>query len=167
MKDYLELIDDDTPGPRNDVTPLFADADGFAALLADICDTFSPDDFDLVAGIDALGFVLGAAVAVRCGKGFLAIRKGGKLPVETVSRQFVDYSGEQKSLEVRTDAIRPGTRILLVDEWVETGTQLSEAAALIETLDGVVAGIATLNMDENEKTGELIRRYRVFDAWNS
>ena len=164
MKDYLKLIDTDTPGPRNDVTPLFADAEAFAALIADISDFFPPDTYDLVAGIDALGFVLGAAAAAKSGKGFLAIRKGGKLPVETVSRQFVDYSGQQKSLEIRLDAITPGTRFLLVDEWIETGTQISAAAALIEGLGGVVAGIATLNIDDKEKTRELQALYRCFDA---
>lgn len=165
MKDYLKLVDTDTPGPRYDVTPLFADAAAFAALVADIVGHFPADSFDTVAGIDALGFVLGAAVAVRAEKGFIPIRKGGKLPVETESRSFVDYSKQEKSLEIRTDVVSPGERVLLVDEWIETGTQVSAAIELIESQGGVVAGIATINIDQNMKTDELQAKYRCFQAW--
>jgi adenine phosphoribosyltransferase len=165
VKDYLELVDTNTPGPRYDVTPLFADGEALAALVSDICAYFPSDSFDVAAGIDALGFVLGAALAARCEKGFIAIRKGGKLPVATKSRQLVDYSGHEKSLEIRTDAIKPGSRVLLVDEWVETGAQVSAAIDLIESQGGVVAGIATINIDENEKTRQIQARYRCFQVW--
>ena len=165
MKDYLKLVDTETPGPRYDVTPLFADRAAFAALVADILDYFPADSYDAVAGIDALGFVLGAAVAARAEKGFITIRKGGKLPVETESRTFVDYSSQEKALEIRMDVIAAGERVLLVDEWIETGTQVSAAIELIESQGGLVAGIATVNIDENEKTNALQAMYRCFKAW--
>ena len=84
--DYLRLIDTHTSGNRCDLTPLFADPEGFTALLDDLERLLEGAAFDVVAGIDALGFVVGAALAARRGAGFLAIRKGGKLPVATVSR---------------------------------------------------------------------------------
>ena len=165
MTKYLQLIDVNTQGSRNDVTPLFADHESFSALLDDISKQFSPSEFDYVAGIDALGFILGTAVALRSKKGFIPIRKGGKLPVETRSVKFVDYSGKQKSLEIRTDVISPGARILLVDEWIETGAQVKAAIELIESLMGVVAGVATINIDDNDVTQLLKKKYKCYEAW--
>mgnify|MGYP000697296850 CR=1 FL=1 len=147
MPAYLDLIADGTPGNRCDVTPIFADAQAFAALVDDLVALAADHPHDVVAGLDALGFVLGAAIATRTGKGFLTIRKGGKLPVAVDRREFVDYTGERKSLELRLDAFAPGTRVLLVDEWVETGAQISTAAALIEAQGGVVAAVACINCD--------------------
>ena len=94
MKDALRLINTQTDGPRCDVTPLFADPQAFAALVADLCAPFMEIDFDYVAGIDALGFILGTAMAMHLKKGFIPIRKGGKLPVAVSRAEFVDYSGQ-------------------------------------------------------------------------
>jgi adenine phosphoribosyltransferase len=146
---------------RYDVTPIFADAAAFSALLDDMLAACADLEFDLVAGIDALGFALGAGLAARSGKGFLPVRKGGKLPVPADRMEFVDYTGERKSLEIRHDAITPGQRMLLVDEWIETGAQVAAAIALIERQGGVVAGVVTLHMDECERTRDLARRYSV------
>ncbi|MBU0490568.1 MAG: hypothetical protein KKA73_28530 [Chloroflexi bacterium] len=120
---------------------------------------FAAVEFDCVVGIDALGFVLGAAMALQARRGFVPIRKGGKLPVECDGVDFIDYTGKNKRLELRLDAIRPGTRALLVDEWIETGAQAKAAAELIERQGGVVVGIATINMDENQMTRELREKY--------
>ena len=90
------------------------------------------DQFDCVVGIDALGFILGTAVAIHSKKAFVPIRKGGKLPVVSDAIGFVDYTGQVKSLELRKGAITPGTRVLLVDEWIETGSQVKAAVELIE-----------------------------------
>ena len=163
--DYLKLIDTDTPGPRCDVTPFFADPVAFAALVDDITEAIPPSTFDFVAGIDALGFILGAALAMRAGKGFIPIRKGGKLPVETNSVAFVDYSKTEKSLEVRSDLDLTGAKILLVDEWIETATQVNAAISLIEAQSGEIAGIAAINMDENAATEALQKKYRCYQAW--
>lgn len=156
---YCQLIDTDTPGPRCDVTPLFANYEAFSALIRDLLGRFAAVEFDCVVGIDALGFVLGAAMALQARRGFVPIRKGGKLPVECDGVDFIDYTGKNKRLELRLDAIRPGTRALLVDEWIETGAQAKAAAELIERQGGVVVGIATINMDENQMTRELREKY--------
>jgi adenine phosphoribosyltransferase len=120
-------------------------------------------EVDAVAAIDALGFVLGTAVALELGVGVVAVRKGGKLPVSALREEFVDYSGEAKALELRPDLLKQGQRVLIVDEWVETGTQVRAAAALIERAGSVVAGFATINIDRNARTDGLRSRYRWGD----
>ena len=148
MRDYLRLIDSETSGNRADVTPLFADATAFREAIDDLFSLAGAVDFNVIAGIDALGFVLGAAVALRAGAGFAPIRKAGKLPVATDSIGFDDYDGAHKTLEIRRDALKPGDRVLLVDEWIETGAQVLAAAALIERQGATVAGIATIHCDD-------------------
>ena len=77
------------------------------------------------------------------------------------SESFVDYSGEQKSLEIRRDAFAHTRRVLLVDEWVETGAQIDAAIALIEHQGAAVAGVLAINMDENERVRALRQRYTL------
>ena len=165
MKAYLKLIDTQTSGNRNDVTPLFADRIAFAQLSSDLAAPFLDAGIDAVAAIDALGFVLGTAIAERLGVGIIPVRKGGKLPVAAEHVEFTDYSGERKALEIRPDTIRSGLRLLIVDEWVETGAQVSVAIELVERLGGVVAGIATIRMDRNERTEGLRRGHQVHSVW--
>ncbi|MGH2484921.1 MAG: phosphoribosyltransferase family protein [Ktedonobacterales bacterium] len=164
-RDYLSLIDTHTLGPRYDVTPLFADAEAFAAAIDDLLALIGETPYDLVAGIDALGFILGAALALRAGTGFVPIRKGGKLPVEVETVEFMDYSGARKALELRRDAIALGMRVLVVDEWIETGAQVGAAIGLIEGRGGVVVGVATIHVDENERTRRITYRYPCIQLW--
>lgn len=164
MKSYLRLISTGTAGVRCDVTPLFGDYTAFSALVNDIGSHFDAGTFGLVAGIDALGFILGAALAIRAEKGFVPIRKGGKLPVEVDTTWFVDYTGLRKSLELRKGAIEPGTRVLVVDEWIETGAQVEAAISLITGQEGVIAGVATINMDDNAFTRPIRAKYDCYSA---
>jgi adenine phosphoribosyltransferase len=164
MINYLHLIDKNTQGPRYDVTPLFADYEAFTALVEDLSRSFTASDFDVVAGIDALGFILGTALALHFQKGFVPIRKGGKLPVEVDTCTFIDYTGHEKSLELRADAIKRGTRVLVVDEWIETGAQVKAAIQLIEGQGGVIAGIAAINIDDNEATRPLLETRRCVSS---
>ena len=160
MNDYLNRIDSDTPGPRDDVTPLFADFAAFSALLDDLAALVADVPFDVVAAIDALGFILGTGLALRCGVGLVTIRKGGKLPVDADRVTFTDYSNQAKQLEIRHDMIRHGTRVLLVDEWIETGAPSQAAAALIERQGAQVAALVAIHADVNEHTRPLFARYR-------
>lgn len=164
---YLDLIDDQTGGPRSDVTPLFADARAFATLIDDVAAHFAPMAYDLVVGIDALGFILGGALAIRAGKGFVPIRKGGKLPVAVDSINVIDYTRQTKTLELRRGAIVPGTRVLLVDEWIETGAQVRGAIDLIERQGGMIAGIAAINIDANQATQYIRTHYVCFAVMNT
>ena len=165
MHNYLRLIDTNTAGPRYDVTPLFSDYEAFTALVEELARPFVGATCDYVAGIDALGFILGTAVALRLQKGFVPIRKGGKLPVAVQRVAFVDYSGETKSLEIRRDALPPDQKILLVDEWVETGAQMQAAAQLIEGLGCVIIGLAAINIDDNAAAGWLRETYYCHTVW--
>ena len=158
-RSYLALIDHETSGNRCDVTPLFADYAAFSALVDDLAALAEPLAFDVVVGIDALGFILGAALALRTHTGFVPVRKGGKLPVAVDSAECVDYTGQRKTLELRKGALKPGTRVLLVDEWIETGAQVRAAIQLIEGQGGVIAGLASLHIDDNEATEPLRAQY--------
>jgi adenine phosphoribosyltransferase len=162
---YLKLVDTQTRGPRYDVTPLFSDYAAFTALVNDLAARFEGMAFDVVAGIDALGFILGAALALRLQKGFVPIRKAGKLPVQTRQVEFVDYSGKRKALELRQNALWPGARVLLADEWIETGAQMKAAISLIEGQGGIVIGIVAINIDRNAQTRPLQERYNVQTVW--
>ena len=159
--DYQGLIDRSrTIYRRSDVTPIFAHPAAFAALVEDLVRPFVDAQVGQVAGLDALGFILGTAVALRLKAGFIPVRKGGKLPVAHDSETVTDYSGKAKTLELRTNPFPPGTKVLLVDEWVDTGAQAKAAIALIERAGGVVVGIASVTIRENPGTAELKAKYR-------
>jgi adenine phosphoribosyltransferase len=158
--DYQGLIDRSrTIYRRSDVTPIFAHPAAFAALVDDLVRPFADSQVEQVAGLDALGFILGTAIALRLGAGFIPIRKGGKLPVAHDSETVTDYSGKAKTLELRLQPFPAGTKVLLVDEWVDTGAQAKAAIALIERAGGVVVGIATVTMRDNPGTAELKQKY--------
>ena len=160
MSHYLDLIDRTTTGNRCDVTPLFADPEAFAQMLDDLLGRIGDIEFDLVVAIDALGFILGTGIALRVGKGLVVARKGGKLPLACEVVTFVDYTRQTKRLEMRPDALRPGERVLIVDEWVETGAQVRAVIGLVEHLGGIVAGVASLNIDEGAEPG--LHKYACF-----
>ena len=162
--DYLRLIDRQTTGNRCDVTPLFADPDAFAGLLDDLLGRLAEVEFDLVAAVDALGFVLGTGLAIRTHKGLVTVRKGGKFPVKADAAEFVDYTGKRKSLELRPSVVVAGQRVLVVDEWVETGAQVRAAITLVEKRGGVVAGVAAINIDA-EAGADLARAGTGASPW--
>lgn len=113
-----------------DITTLLLDPDGLRGAVDGIADRHRSDSFDLVAGIEARGFIFGTAVAYQLGLGFIPLRKPGKLPGQTVGRDF-DLEYGKDRIELHVDAIRPGQRVLLVDDLVATG---GTATAAIELL---------------------------------
>jgi len=165
MKNYLSLIDRNTSG-RCDVTPLFSHFDGFNTLVNDLIDQIPKTGIDIVACIDALGFILGTAISQKLNVGILTIRKGGKLPVTTNQIDFTDYTGLEKQLEIRQDILSEGSRVLIVDEWIETGAQVGASIKLIENQGAIVVGIVSIAMDDNEKTKYLKSNYKVISVWN-
>ena len=160
MKSYLQLIDRRTNGPRCDVLPIYKDFKAFKEMINDSHSLSKAIPFDLVAGIDALGFILATALAIRFEKGFFPIRKGGKLPIEADRAEFTDYTHLSKSLELGKGTVSKGQRILLVDEWIETGAQMRSAIKLIETQGGKIAAILSIHIDTNQQTQALIENYR-------
>ena len=136
---------------RYDFTPLFADASTFKQMIKDLAAPFENRNIEKVAALDALGFTLGGSVASSLKAGLVLIRKEDKIPWDTVSTTFTDYSGELKGLELATDAIQPGERVLLIDDWSETGAQLRAAVELIERVRGHVTGVALIGCEEEVK----------------
>ena len=96
-------------------------------------------EFDAVAGLESRGFLFGPALAARLGKGFIAVRKAGKLPPPVVSQEY-DLEYGQASVEIETGVIREGMRVLVVDDLIATGGTANAARMLIEKCGGIVAG---------------------------
>jgi adenine phosphoribosyltransferase len=143
----------DLPSPGilfKDITPLLADAEG----LADVVEAFTrlavadgvrggAGGIDVIAGIEARGFLLGAPVAHALGLGFLPLRKAGKLPPPTHSVSY-DLEYGSASIELRSGTLTPGARVLIIDDVLATGGTAAAAAQLVEKCGGVVAGLAFL-----------------------
>ena len=164
--DYLSLIDrSKLHYKRSDVTPIFAEPAAFASLVDDLLAPFRDTNVQRVVGTDALGFVVGTALALRLGVGFVPVRKGGKLPVRNERIAFKDYSGAEKAFELRANPWPAGMRVLLSDEWIETGATATAAVKLIEQAGGVVVGIVAIAFRKNEKTAELWAKYRCHGVW--
>ena len=164
---YLDIMSPNTKGEKFawlDPTSIYINGDAFAQLLEDLTADLEGVDCDVVAGLDAMGFVLGAALATRIGVGFLPIRKAGKLCVDTDSVSFTNYSGRTQDMEMRTPAFAAGTRVLLVDQWIETGGTMDGAIRLVERQGGIVAGIATIAMEDNDRTAGYRAAYPVVTA---
>ncbi|WP_269532215.1 adenine phosphoribosyltransferase [Chitinimonas sp. BJYL2] len=126
-----------------DITPLLQDADTFQRLIDCFVQRYLAQHIDLVAGIDARGFILGAALAYALRRGFVPIRKKGKLPFQTIAEDYALEYGAA-TIELHIDAVAPGQRVLLVDDLVATGGTLLAAARLIRRLGGEVVEAAAI-----------------------
>ena len=154
---YLDIMSPNTKGEKFawlDPTSIYINGDAFHDLINDLVLDLKNVKCDVVAGLDAMGFVLGTALATRLNVGFLPIRKAGKLCVDTDSVTFTNYSGRTQDMEVRTPAFLSGTRVLLVDQWIETGGTMDGAIRLVKRQKGIVAGIVAIAMESNDKTDE-------------
>ncbi|MCH4159645.1 MAG: adenine phosphoribosyltransferase, partial [Bifidobacterium minimum] len=126
-----------------DFMPVLADPRGLRIMINGL-EAALPvpvDSFDLVAGLEARGFLFGPALASRLGKGFIAVRKAGKLPPETVGEEYSLEYGTQR-IEIERSAIRPGQRVLVVDDLIATGGTAKAAADLIVACGGKVSGFS-------------------------
>jgi adenine phosphoribosyltransferase len=118
---------------------LLKDATGLQLAVKSLADHFRGRPIERVAGIEARGFILGAAVAYELGLGFIPVRKKGKLPAETVGQDYALEYGTDR-IEIHTDAISPGESILLIDDLIATGGTAAAACALIQSMGGNVQG---------------------------
>lgn len=164
---YLKLMSPNTKGEKFawlDPTSIYINAAAFTDLLDDMTEELRVDDIDVVAGLDAMGFVLAAGIAARLELGFLPIRKAGKLCVDTDKVSFSNYSGRTQDMEMRQPAFAKGARVLLVDQWVETGGTMDGAIRLVERQGGTVAGIAAIAIETNARTQAYRQNYQCVSA---
>ena len=126
-----------------DLTTLLQDARAFREAIDALVKPYVGKDIDVVAAIESRGFIFAAPVAYQLGAGFVPIRKPGKLPAATIGVEYALEYGTNR-LEIHRDAIRPGQKVLLVDDLLATGGSARAAVQLIEQLGGQVVGIAFL-----------------------
>ena len=164
---YLNIMSPNTKGEKFawlDPTSIYINGDAFHDLLDDLVADLEPVTCDVVGGLDAMGFVLGSALATRLGVGFLPIRKAGKLCVDTDSATFSNYSGRTQDMEMRKPAFAAGTKVLLVDQWIETGGTMDGAIRLVQQQGGKVAGLVAIAMEDNEKTASYRKKFPCITA---
>lgn len=126
-----------------DITPLLADARLFAGTIDLLTDHFKPGSVDAIVGIDARGFIFAAAAALKLGAGFVPVRKKGKLPYKTHEQDYaLEYGSATVAMHV--DALKPGARVLLIDDLLATGGTAAAAAALVKKLEGQIIEITFL-----------------------
>jgi adenine phosphoribosyltransferase len=146
MNDLKKLIREvpDYPKPGilfYDVTTLLKDKKGFHALIDRLCDHYKGHTIDLVAGIEARGFIFAPALAYSLGAGFVPVRKPKKLPSKTASISYALEYGTD-TLEIHEDAVKPGNRVIICDDLLATGGTAAATAKLIQQLGGLVEGAA-------------------------
>ncbi|MBE7064889.1 MAG: adenine phosphoribosyltransferase [Ruminococcaceae bacterium] len=126
-----------------DVTTVVNDAEGLRLSIDEMTKLLDGLDVDVIAGIESRGFVFGMPIAYNMGKPFAMIRKKGKLPAETISVEYeLEYGSA--SIEIHKDAIKPGQKVVLVDDLIATGGSFAAAAKLIEQLGGEVVKMIVL-----------------------
>ena len=124
-----------------DITPLLADPEGLATTIRLLVEPFRDQNVQVVCGTESRGFIFGTAAAVMLGAGFVPIRKCGKLPCKTLRAEYALEYGTD-ALEIHADAIRPGQRVLMVDDLLATGGTMAACCRLVEQLGGLVLGTA-------------------------
>ena len=164
---YLNIMSPNTKGEKFawlDPTSIYINGNAFHDLLDDLMTDLEGVTCDVVGGLDAMGFVLGSALATRLGVGFLPIRKAGKLCVDTDSATFSNYSGRTQDMEMRKPAFAASTKVLLVDQWIETGGTMDGAIRLVQQQGGKVAGLVAIAMEDNEKTASYRKKFPCITA---
>jgi len=139
IEDYIVSVPD-FPKPGilfRDVTGILADADGLKLTLDTLYKSLEKVEFDVVAGLEARGFLFGVSVAEHFHKPFVPVRKKGKLPRETVGTDY-DLEYGSTSIEIHKDSIKPGQRVIIVDDLLATGGTAKAATKLFEMLGGTI-----------------------------
>lgn len=126
-----------------DITPLLADPQGLALSIELLANPFRGKGIDVVVGAESRGFIFGTAVACAISAGFQVVRKPKKLPFKTVSMSY-DLEYGTDTLEMHADAIRPGQRVLIVDDVLATGGTMKACVDLVKHLGGEIAGVAVM-----------------------
>jgi adenine phosphoribosyltransferase len=144
-----------------DITTLLKDKTGFAQLIDLFSEHYIGKQIDLILGMEARGFIFGPALAYRLNAGFVPVRKPGKLPAVTVKVEYeLEYGSN--ALEVHTDAVQKGQRVLIVDDLLATGGTAEATARLVKSLGGEIAGLAFVVELDFLNGRDKLKPYNVF-----
>ncbi|MCM8801430.1 MAG: adenine phosphoribosyltransferase [Candidatus Omnitrophica bacterium] len=162
LKDYIRSIPNFPKAGIlfRDITTLLKDKKAFRLAIDKLVKKYKNKKIDLVVAVEARGFIFGGAIADRLNAGFVPVRKKGKLPAETESITY-DLEYGQDTLEIHKDAIKPGSRILIVDDLLATGGTVKAVTDLINKLQGKIIGIAFLIELTDLKGKDKLRGYPV------
>ena len=162
LEDYVRSIPDfpEKGIIFRDVTSVLQDADGLHLAIDEMQKFLEGVEFDVIAGTESRGFIFGVPIAYNLHKAFVPVRKKGKLPRETVSAEYELEYGKAE-IEMHKDAIRPGQKVVLVDDLIATGGTIEAAARLVEELGGEVVKIIFLMELEGLKGREKLKGYDV------
>ena len=145
VADYIRTIPD-FPAEGimfRDITTVMQDPDGLRLAIDEMQKLLEGLDFDVIAGAESRGFIFGVPLAYNLGKSFVPVRKAGKLPCEVVSKEYALEYGTA-TIEMHKDSIKPGQKVVLVDDLIATGGTIKAAAELVEELGGEVVKILFL-----------------------
>ena len=162
IEEYVRSIPD-FPEPGiifRDVTSILQDADGLHLAIDLMQEKLDGLDFDVVAGTESRGFIFGVPIAYNLHKPFVPVRKKGKLPCETVSKEY-DLEYGTATIEMHKDSIKPGQKVVLIDDLIATGGTIEAAAKLVEELGGEVVKIVFLMELAGLKGREKLAGYDV------
>ena len=162
VADYVRSIPD-FPEPGiifRDLTSVLQDADGLHLAIDALQKEIEHLDFDVIAGTESRGFILGMPLAYNLHKPFVLIRKKGKLPCETVSKEYALEYGTA-TIEMHKDAVKPGQKVVLVDDLIATGGTIQAAAELVELLGGEVVKILFLMELAGLNGREKLQKYDI------
>ena len=162
VEDYVRSIPD-FPEPGiifRDITTVLQDPDGLKLAIDGLKERLDGVDFDVVVGAESRGFIFGAPLAYEFGKGFVPVRKKGKLPLETVEESY-DLEYGSATIEMHKDSIKPGQKVVIIDDLIATGGTVEACAKMIERLGGEVTRIVFLMELAGLKGREKLAKYDV------
>lgn len=147
-----------------DISTLLQNPEAFRAVIDILVERYKDQNIDTIAGLDARGFIFGPVVAYELGIGFVPIRKKGKLPYTTVSRSYTLEYGDVNTVEMHIDAVKPGDKVLVIDDLIATGGTMLAACSLITELKAEVFECAVVSDLVNLNGSKLIKEqgFKVF-----
>ena len=165
LEEYVRTIPDfpEEGVMFRDITTVLQDADGLKLAIDSMQELVKDLDFDIVAGAESRGFIFGTSIAYNLHKPLVLIRKKGKLPAETVSAEY-DLEYGKAVIEMHKDSVKPGQKVLIVDDLIATGGTTKASIDLIESLGGQVAGVLVLMELAGLKGREMLKGYRLDSA---
>ena len=162
IEEYVRSIPD-FPEPGiifRDVTSVLQDTDGLQLAIDSMQDCLEGEEFDVITGLESRGFIFGMPIAYNLHKPFVLVRKAGKLPCETVSRTYeLEYGSA--TIEMHKDSIKPGQKVVIVDDLIATGGSVEAAIKLVEELGGEVVKVVFLMELAGLKGRERLKGYNV------